>query len=112
LSNSLFNLRDALLANDGHIRGETIWGLACKRASLFWSPAGFEGFTQCPNFSNTRCMVLRSNRGGRVPMVLTHSTLRRGSIWAMRCWELEGWRPQSSENTTIGSNLFKIQRWN
>jgi len=45
-------------------------------------------------------MVLQFSPGGRVPMVFTHVTLRCGRSLAMRCWQLDGCRPQSSENTT------------
>jgi hypothetical protein len=44
----------------------------------------------------------RSNRGGRVPMVL-HSTCRVRSISRISCSQLEGWRPQSSDETSSGT---------
>ena len=52
-------------------------------------------------------------------MVLTHVTRRRARKWRTRCWQLDGCRPQSSENTTSGAgqsiarkaNPFALESW-
>ena len=50
-----------------------------------------------------RRRVAQSKPGGRVPIVFTHRTSWRSSMRRMRCWQLEGWRPQSSAKTSSGA---------
>lgn len=61
--------------------------------------AGLLRVHHCNAFSAPRFAVNRSILGGLIAIVLTHVTLRRGSSSRMRCWQLLGCLPQSSENT-------------
>jgi len=58
-----------------------------------------EPLSQPLAFSMPRLAVTRSNRGGRVPIVFTHVTCVSFKRDEIRCWQLLGCRPQSSENT-------------
>jgi hypothetical protein len=89
--------------NDGHIRGNRICGARVGREGSPKHTGKCDATPlQCLSFSMARCAVRRSIRGGRVPIVLTQSTSREGSNSRTKCWQLEGWRPQSSEKTSSG----------
>ena len=99
-SNLRFSERAIREWNDGHIFGERMRGDCCAGCS------DSSGFRAPPvhdfNLPATRFSVDKSSRGGRVPMVFTQMISRCPSHLPIRCWQLDGWRPQSSANTTRG----------
>ena len=91
--------------NDGHIRGFRMVGFGGAPGVVDGGRGACDSreLVHCRNFSMPRLNVDQLSRGGRVPMVLTQTTGRRGSRRTTRCWQLDGCRPQSSENTISGA---------